>query len=310
MQLVLYKIEREARLGALLDNWVLDIRGAFRALKLGGHVDRGEHETTDPMIRFLTGGSAALQGAQNALNLVCDASAAKSAWQDFLIPQDRLTLLPPLVRPGKIICVGLNYPAPGARHANSVPDYPVLFLKVSSSLTGHLHPILIPSISKEVLYEGELAVVIGRRGKYIPREDALDHIAGYTIANDVGARDLERRTSQWTSGKILDTFCPLGPTLVTRDEISNPNDISIKTTLNQRTVQDGSTSEMIFDIAYLVSYISNLTTLEIGDLILTGSPKRNGGTPDPRLPMHPGDVVSVEIEKLGILTNPIKAEEA
>jgi acylpyruvate hydrolase len=203
--------------------------------------------------------------------------------------------------------VGLNYPGVGVQSSPSA--FPVLFHKVATSLVGHDQPILIPRITDHIVYEGELAIVIGRRGKHIAREQAEAWIAGYTIANDVGAPDLERRTSQWTTGKMLDTFCPLGPTLVTRDEVPDPHRLGIRTTLNGELVQSGSTAEMIFDIPYLVSYISELVTLEPGDLILTGSPKRSGTGPDPRTPMQPGDRISVEIEGLGVLSNPVLAEE-
>ena len=168
--------------------------------------------------------------------------------------------------------------------------------------------IVLPKISQQVLYEGELAVVIGTRAKNIPVERLATIVAGYTIANDIGAADIEARSSQWASGKMFDTFCPLGPALVSSDEIRNPNNLSIQTTLNGQVVQDGNTREMIFNVPYLISYISQLTTLEPDDLILTGSPKCAGSTPDPRTPLKPGDRISIEIENLGVLTNPVVDE--
>ncbi len=225
--------------------------------------------------------------------------------------------LPPIRRPGKLVCVGLNYPsapgmtsgmAPGMAPADP-PPYPILFHKTASTLTAHQSPILIPRISQQVEYEAELAVVIGKRGKYVSPQESWDLIAGYTIANDLGARDIQNRSSQWTSGKMLDTFCPLGPALVTADGITDPQNLDIRTTLNGEIVQDANTAEMIFDIAALVSYLSSLATLEPGDIILTGSPKRAGDKPDPRLFLQPGDVVQIEIEKLGVLANHVLAEE-
>ena len=218
--------------------------------------------------------------------------------------------LPLDIKPGKIICVGLNYPHPNRDDDWLPPPYPILFQKPSSSLIGSGSPIVLPEISQKVLYEGELAVVIGRRAKNIPLEGALDFIGGYTIANDVGAADLEARSSQWASGKMFDTFCPLGPSLTPASEVPNPNYLTIKTTLNGQIVQDGNTREMIFDVPFLVHYISQLTTLEPDDVILTGSPKRAGNIPDPRIPLKPGDNISVEIEGLGVLTNPVVAEAA
>lgn len=216
--------------------------------------------------------------------------------------------LPLGIKPGKIICVGLNYPSPNRDSGWLPPPYPVLFQKPSSSLTASGTAIILPKISQQVLYEGELAVVIGTRAKNVPQEDALNVIAGYTIANDVGAADIEARSSQWASGKMFDTFCPLGPALIPSDKIPNPNNLAIKTTLNGQIVQDGNTREMIFDVPFLIHYISQLTTLEAGDVILTGSPKRAGELPDPRTPLKPGDSIRVEIEGLGVLINSVVAE--
>jgi len=216
--------------------------------------------------------------------------------------------LPIDIKPGKIICVGLNYPPPNRDAGWLPPPYPVLFHKPSSSLTASGTAIVLPRISQQVLYEGELAVVIGTRAKNVPIENALNTVAGYTIANDVGAADIEARSSQWASGKMFDTFCPLGPALIPSREIPNPNDLSIKTKLNGQIVQDGNTREMIFDVTFLIHYISQLTTLEPGDVILTGSPKCAGELPDPRTPLKPGDSIRVEIEGLGVLINSVVAE--
>src|SRR5262249_36851255 len=157
-------------------------------------------------------------------------------------------------RPGKIVCVGLNYRSHLAEIGESVPDYPILFHKPATSIIGHQQPIVLPRVSRQVDYEGELAVVIGRRGKYIAEEDAFDYVAGYTCANDVSARDIEFRTSQWASGKMLDTFCPLGPVLQTRDEVPAPDALRLTSVLNGRIVQDACTSDMVFPVHKLISY--------------------------------------------------------
>lgn len=224
------------------------------------------------------------------------------------IPFSQLQLLQPVNKPGKIICVGLNYPPVLKLDTFTPPQYPVLFHKVSSSIIGYGSAIILPKISQQVLYEGELAVVIGTRAKNISVDKALNIVAGYTIANDVGASDIESRSSQWDSGKMFDTFCPLGPALVTPDEIRDPGSLSIRTTINGQVVQDANTSEMIFSVPFLISYISQLTTLEPEDLILTGSPKRAGSGPDPRTPLKPGDTICIEIQNLGVLTNPVLDE--
>jgi len=218
-----------------------------------------------------------------------------------------LELLPPIRRPGKVICVGLNYRSHLAEIGEPVPEYPILFLKPSSSLIGHRQSIVLPRISQQVDYEGELAVVIGRRGKDIPEQDALSCVAGYTCANDVSAHDIEFRTSQWTSGKMLDTFCPLGPVLATRDELPDPTSIHLKTILNGRTVQEACTSDMVFPVPFLISYISSLATLEPGDVILTGTPAGIGCNRKPQVFLQAGDHISVQIEGIGTLANPVVA---
>lgn len=241
--------------------------------------------------------------------LETDGVIAQHNSQRNTIPISQIRFLPPVFNPGKIICVGLNYPPLDRGKDWLPPPFPVLFQKPASSLIGSGSAIVLPRISRQVLYEGELAVIIGTRAKNIPVEHALDMVAGYTIANDLGAADIEARSSQWASGKMFDTFCPLGPTLVTSDEIPNPGNLFIRTELNDDVVQDGNTHEMIFDVPYLIHYISQLTTLEPNDVILTGSPKRVGDSHDPRIPLRPGDHISIEIEGLGCLSNPVVAEE-
>jgi 2-keto-4-pentenoate hydratase/2-oxohepta-3-ene-1,7-dioic acid hydratase in catechol pathway len=220
-----------------------------------------------------------------------------------------IEFLTPIARPGKIICVGLNYRSHLAEIGEAVPEYPILFLKPETSVIGHGQAIVLPRVSRQVDYEGELAVVIGRRGKYIEESDALSYVAGYTCANDVSANDLEFRTSQWTSGKMLDTFCPLGPVLVTRDEIPDPGALRLRTTLNGKMVQEASTSDMVFSVPFLIRYISSLATLEPGDVILTGTPAGIGCNRKPQVFLQPGDQVSVNIEGIGTLCNPVVAEE-
>jgi 2-keto-4-pentenoate hydratase/2-oxohepta-3-ene-1,7-dioic acid hydratase in catechol pathway len=211
-------------------------------------------------------------------------------------------------RPGKVVCVGLNYRSHLAEIGEPVPEYPILFIKPATSIIGDGQAIVLPRVSRQVDYEGELAVVIGRRGKYIPQGDALAHVAGYTCANDVSAHDIEFRTSQWTSGKMLDTFCPLGPVLVTADAIPDPGSLRLTTVLNEQTVQQACTSDMVFGVPFLISYISSLATLEPGDVILTGTPAGIGCNRKPQVFLQPGDQISVRIDGVGTLTNPVVAE--
>jgi acylpyruvate hydrolase len=311
MRFIRYLSKGKERPGLLLDDSVIDLQRAFLARQrfLG---KTGESRFPYKPGQMFCAGEDAWKAARLALDFILERKAAGLEvpyGKQVFLAMDEVYFLPPVSRPGKLVCAGLNYPGLGEGHARPAPQYPVLFHKAASALTGHNQPILIPRISKQIEYEGELTVVIGKRGKYIPREEAPAHIAGYTIANDVGARDIQQRTSQWASGKMFDTFCPLGPALVTRDEVPDPNALRILTTLNHKVVQDGNTGEMLFDVCFLVSYISTLATLEPGDMILTGSPKRAGDRPDPRIFMQRGDTISIQIEKLGRLSNPVVAEE-
>jgi 2,4-didehydro-3-deoxy-L-rhamnonate hydrolase len=211
----------------------------------------------------------------------------------------------PIDRPQKIICVGLNYLDHAAEGSATLPERPLLFAKWPNTLIGAREPIVLPSISAKVDYEGELAAVIGTRAQRVGVDDALDVVAGYLCANDVSARDLQFADRQWVRGKSLDTFCPIGPTLVPASEIPDPQALQLKTILNGEVVQEAPTSSMIFSVAQIVAFISEAITLEPGDLILTGTPAGVGIFRDPELLLQPGDEVTVEIEGLGTLTNPV-----
>jgi 2-keto-4-pentenoate hydratase/2-oxohepta-3-ene-1,7-dioic acid hydratase in catechol pathway len=224
---------------------------------------------------------------------------------------DVARLLAP-VEPRLILGIGLNY----RRHAEEtnakIPEYPILFMKGPNATQDPGAPILIPSHlpSAEVDYECELAVVIGRACKNVPRERALEYVLGYTCANDVSARDWQIRYcgGQWCRGKTFDTFAPLGPALVTRDDIPNPNALKISTTINGERLQDWTTADMIFDVPRLIEFLSGSTTLPAGTVILTGTPHGVGMARDPKRWLRPGDVVTVEIENIGKLTNPVALE--
>jgi len=315
MRLVTYQREDQSRTGAQLDKQVIDLNRAHRAaLQHTGNEDElavADARIPTDMIGLLRGGDTSLRSAQEAVAFVRsqrDNHGNAPNQQGIVYAIDDVTLLPPVLRPGKVICLGLNYRDHAAEAGMDVPAYPVLFHKVAGSLIGHNQPIVVPRISSKIDYEGELAIIIGRRGKYIPEDEAYSFIAGYTVANDVSARDLQFRTSQWTTGKMLDTFGPLGPALVTRDEVPDPHTLSIKTILNGQVLQDGNTADMIFRVPFIVKYISEIVTLEPGDVIMTGTPSGIGNTRTPPVFMKPGDTVTVEIGHLGALTNPVVAE--
>ena len=221
-------------------------------------------------------------------------------------------LLAPVV-PGSVLCIGLNYRRHAAESGVAVPDHPVLFMKMPSSVQRPGGPIVLPRAlrSDEVDYECELAVVIGRRCRNVSREQALDYALGYTCGNDVSARDWQMQWGggQWCRGKTFDTFCPLGPALVTADEVPDPNALRIKTVVNGETLQDWNTNDMIFDVPELIAFLSGSSTLEPGTVIMTGTPHGVGAARTPPRFLQPGDTVTVEIEKIGALTNPVVAEE-
>ena len=221
---------------------------------------------------------------------------------------EEASLHPPIARPGKIIAIGLNYEDHAEETGAEIPEKPVVFAKYPNTIVGPGAAIQIPPITEQVDYEAELAVIIGDRAKNVTESEALDYVFGYTNANDVSARDLQfSEGGQWTRSKSIDTFCPIGPYVATREEVPDPQDLFIRAILNGETVQDGTTSKMIFSVAELVSFLSRGMTLEPGDVIITGTPPGVGMARDPQLWMKPGDEVSIEIEGLDTLTNPVEA---
>jgi len=216
-----------------------------------------------------------------------------------------LQVLAPIADPAKIIGIGLNYFDHAEETGSKIPEEPIFFTKFATSVTGPEDPIVLPAVSREVDYEAELAVIIGKKGKCIPEDCAMQYVAGYTVFNDVSARDLQFRGGQWTKGKALDTFAPIGPYLVTADEVGDPHGLAVKLWLNDRLMQDSSTEKLIFKIPVLVSFLSQLFTLEPGDIIATGTPSGVGFTRKPPVYLQAGDKVRIFIEKIGALSNPV-----
>jgi len=236
--------------------------------------------------------------------------AAAAAMAGKPVPAAEIRLLAPIPNPSKIVCVGLNYADHARESGKEQPAEPILFNKLATAVRAHGEPIVLPKLSRQVDYEAELVAVIGRGGRHIPRERALEHVAGYCCGNDVSARDwqLGKPGAQWLLGKSFDTFAPFGPELVTADEIHDPGDLRIQLRLNGRTMQDSSTRQMIFSVAELVSYLSGVCTLYPGDVIFTGTPPGVGAARKPPVFLQGGDVVEVEIERVGSLRNPVIAE--
>jgi acylpyruvate hydrolase len=232
--------------------------------------------------------------------------AAKALLAGRSIDPDSVSYLPPLKRPSKIICVGLNYRDHSEESNFEQPDYPMLFTRFHSTLTGHGRPIIKPGVSDQLDYEGEIVAIIGKGCRNTSRADALNHISGWSLFNDASIRDYQFRTPQWTVGKNFDTTGPFGPWFVTADEIPpGARDLVLETRLNGKVVQKASTNDMVFDPETLIVTLSEVMTLEPGDLIVTGTPAGVGFARKPPLWMKAGDVIEVEVKGLGLLSNPI-----
>ena len=292
MRLITFEHHDQIRLGAQVGESILDLNKANPALPAD-------------IFLLLSAGASALGLAREAL-----AEAKPAAF----IPLSEATLLAPIPRPGKILCIGHNYKGHIGIGKTELPEYPNFFCKTANVITGHQQPILIPRLTSQVDYEAELAVIIGKRGRDIPEAEAMDFVAGYSIFNDVSARDVQKRTSQWFLGKSFDGFGPLGPALVTKDEVPDPHCLDLELTVNGLTKQHTNTSDLIFSVPFLVSYLSRVLTLDPGDIIATGTPAKlvlsgSKGSPEASQPqrfLDSGDVVEITIEKLGTLTNPIQ----
>jgi 2-keto-4-pentenoate hydratase/2-oxohepta-3-ene-1,7-dioic acid hydratase in catechol pathway len=268
------------------------------ALADGKYVDLNEADSSLPAsVRELIAlGGSGIQQARSAL------SNARAR-----LDPESATLLAPVPDPRKIICLGLNYRDHAAESGVDVPSEPILFSKYPTALIGQGATILLPPVSEEVDYEAELVVVIGPGGRDIAKERAYEHVAGYAVGHDVSARDWQLRKpgKQWMAGKTFDTFAPVGPYLVTIDEVPDPHALGIRLRLNGQTMQDSNTSQLVFRVDEVVAYLSRIFTLEPGDLIFTGTPPGVGMARKPPVWLAPGDVVEVEIDGLGTLRNPV-----
>lgn len=289
MKLVTFVQDGQPRTGALHggdDAQIVDLNAADSSIP------------TD-MIQLLAGGEAVMAKARQA---------ASNPPQDALVARDSVALKAPVPRPGKIICVGLNYRDHAAESGQPVPDYPTVFTKYANTIIGTGDAIVLPHVSDQVDYEVELGVVIGRRAKHVRESEALDYVAGYLPFHDVSARDYQHRTSQWTLGKSFDTFGPMGPALVTSDEVGDPHKLDIQLSIGGEVLQTSNTSNLIFPVDVLIAYLSDVLTLEPGDVIATGTPSGVGAARTPQRFLQPGDVVRIEISGLGVLENPVTAE--
>ena len=247
-----------------------------------------------------------------AMKIVRDAGGEPDAWSrrpGALVPLADVRLLAPVPRPGKIICIGLNYRDHAAESSLPVPESPITFSKYVTSVTHPSFPVYLPRSTGKVDYEAELAFVVGRRAKHVPRAKAFEYVLGYTNFNDVSARDFQFSDGQWQRGKSCDTFAPMGPAIVTRDEVPDPHRLRIQLRLNGETMQDSSTEQLIFGVDVLMEFLSATVTLEPGDVVATGTPPGVGFARKPPVFLEAGDLMEVEIEGLGVLSNPVLREE-
>jgi 2-keto-4-pentenoate hydratase/2-oxohepta-3-ene-1,7-dioic acid hydratase in catechol pathway len=276
-------------------------------VKIAGRTTWGviEGETFRDAGAVLAGQYADLKAAvTEGLAGVADAAIAADAF-----PLSDIEWLPVIPNPDKILCVGLNYEMHRKETGRTEVENPTIFARYSNSQTGHLQPIIRPKVSTDLDYEGELAVIIGKPGRYISRANALEHVAGFACYNDGSIRDFQRHTHQFTPGKNFPDTGAFGPWMMTPDELGPLDDLRIQTRLNGEVVQDATFGQMIFDIARQIEYCSSFTRLEAGDVIASGTPGGVGAKRNPPLWMKPGDIVEVEIDRLGSLRNPIVDEQ-
>jgi acylpyruvate hydrolase len=294
MRLVTYADERGSwRAGVMVASLLVDAAQAARGADLCNHDGSGWSS-----VRHIIA-----QPADHRSVLLDCANRQAASGEGLAL--DGLRLGPPVPDPEKIICVGLNYPAHTAEFEADVPAAPTLFAKFVTSLIGPCDEIRLPSVTRQVDWEGELAVVIGSTCKSVPVQSALEVLAGCMPFNDVTARDLQIQTSQWLAGKALDTFAPCGPALVSIDELEDVQDLTLRTRVNGETVQHASTAEMTFSIAQIVSFVSGLMTMKPGDIIATGTPDGVGFRQTPARFLVAGDVVEVEVGGVGTISNPV-----
>lgn len=316
MRLLTFEVAGRQRLGAEWTGRIVDLQNVAALAELARYGASAAQAVAErfpsDMLEFLKGGAAARSTAREALafldNLPEEMVHNAVGSTALVYREDQVRRRAPIPRPGKIICLGLNYRDHAAESGVPVPTEPVLFSKYPSAVIGPEDPILLPATSQEVDYEAELVFVIGEPGRNIPAGDAMRHVAGYTCGHDVSARDyqLKRGGGQWMAGKTWDTFAPMGPVLVTADEGLDPHRLPIRCILNGETMQNSTTAEFVFNVPDTIAYLSQIITLETGDVVFTGTPPGVGFARKPPVFLKDGDVVEIQIDGIGTLRNPVK----
>ncbi|RKQ35543.1 fumarylacetoacetate hydrolase family protein [Oceanobacillus halophilus] len=305
MKLVSYRLKGNLgsyRIGFLHNDKIVDVQHAYQRYLFAN----GKRDLANDVERLLPSnpntyfslGSLLFEKASSAYGYALDSELAGYQRNEVLIGT-------PISNPGKIICVGKNYADHAAEMESDIPDFPVLFAKFDNAIIGPEDNIVKSGSTSKLDYEVELGIVIGKETSKVSRENAYDYIAGYTIGNDISARDLQRRTQQWLQGKTLDKSTPIGPYVVTKDEVENPANLSVRSFVNGEERQSSNTSLLIFDIPFLIEYISKTITLKPGDIILTGTPNGVGVAMNPPQFLKDGDVVTVEIDGVGRMENKV-----
>lgn len=307
MKLISFAINGEDRIGAVIDDIIVDLQPALQEYQKHANLpDLERRDFPTDIIAFLQSEEHLLKVCGSAVNWV-QGSSYDVGSTSFLHALSGVKVNPPIPNPGKIVCVGLNYADHCQEQNWEIPTSPVLFAKFPTTIIGCDDPIRWPpDSSQQVDYEAELAVVLSRVARHVPAEQAYDYVGGYMIANDVSARDVQFADKQWVRGKSFDTFCPSGPYLVTHDEIGDPHQLSIKCWVNGELRQESNTDQLVFRIPELIAFISKTCTLLPGDILCTGTPGGVGVFRDPPVFLEPGDVVEIEIDMLGHLSNPVK----
>lgn len=317
MRLLTFEIAGRRRLGAEWNGGIADLQNVValkQVLDYGAAAAaEGLERFPSDMLAFLQGGDEARATAQEALafldGLPEDVRTSLTGKTALVYTEDQIRRCAPIPRPGKIVCIGLNYRDHAAESNMPVPTEPVLFSKYSTAVIGPDDPIILPEQSQEVDYEAELVFVIGKTARNVSAADAMQYVAGYTCGHDVSARDyqIRRGGGQWMVGKTFDTFAPLGPVLVTADEPIDPHNLPIRCVVNGETLQNSNTNQFIFTIPQAIEYLTHFMTLEPGDVVFTGTPPGVGFARKPPVFLKDGDVAEIQIDGIGVLRNPVKA---
>ncbi|MGJ9460706.1 fumarylacetoacetate hydrolase family protein [Oceanobacillus sp. CF4.6] len=312
MKLITFTNAGYTRIGALVDDSkVIDLNYAYQAqLKSEGkyrYKEIAEAFLPEKMEAFLQGGNESIEIAKGAINYALENPSSFN--HQLIYEKESVKVEAPLTNPGKMICVGHNYREHILEMGRELPSNPVVFAKFANTIVGPQDDIPFYPISEQLDYEAEFAFVVGKQARNVSEADALDYVAGYTIVNDVTYRDIQRRTLQWLQGKAVEGSAPMGPWLITSDELSDPSGLEVVLTVNGEERQHSNTENLVFTVPKLVQFLSNLMTLEPGDIVLTGTPGGVGVARDPQVFLKDGDVVKIDIDKVGTLENRVSKQE-